>query len=350
MSMVNEIFTKLFSRELACESDDCVQKCESDDCITDEDTGPAPLIDIAIATIFAREILEGCIIISSYRTMIIKTFRDEEKKRLALRAVTMSALWASLVAVIIAAAVCIGLYAASKEFSNYWAEIIEGVSKLVAAYCVLQLSTKIPKWLGIYANKKGDSEDGIQEGLDQRSIKFNVAWNLWREVAECGVFLVPYMLGESARSIPVSAVIGTVVGVASGFGTHWASSNLNDKFWLAFFLCNLTGWLSVGLFMGGCHEFEEVWGMTPYVWKIEGNFWSHKRFPMVMFKPFGYSSKRTVLMFTTFWIWIVLALGAHYYKYQQSEKIRAENERNGDNKDKAEQFDEDMEAEGLEHA
>ena len=306
------------------------------------------------ATIFAREILEGCIIISSYRTMITKTFKNEEKKRLALRAVTMSAFWASLVAVIIAAAVCIGLYAASKSFSNYWAEIIEGVSKLVAAYCVLQLSVKVPKWLGIYANSKEQDEDGIGEGLDQRSIKFNVAWNLWREVAECGVFLIPYMLGDSARSIPVSAVIGTAVGVASGFGTHWASNNLNDKFWLAFFLCNLTGWMSVGLFMGGCHEFEEVWGMTPYVWKIPGDFMSHKRFPMVMFKIFGYSSKRTVLMFCSFWIWIVFALGMHYYKYQQSEKIRAERNGNGDkdkkSKSDSEQFDDNMDAEGLEHA
>jgi high-affinity iron transporter len=235
----------------------------------------------------------------------------------------MSALWASIAAVLLAAAVTVGLYFAGKDFDNYTAEIIEGVSKVIAAICVLQLSAKVPKWLGLYANKK-ENDEGVVEGLDTKSIRFNVAWNLWREVAECGVFLIPYMLGDSARSIPVSAVIGTAIGLAGGFGTYWASVNMTNTTSLAFFLANLTGWLSVGLFVGGCHEFEEVWGMTPYVWKIAGKFWSTKRFPMVMIKPFGYSHKRTILQFVTFWVWLVAAIGYHYYKYKQSEKIKAE--------------------------
>jgi len=305
--------------------------CASDDCVVGGGTGSttegtkSPLVDIAIATIFAREILEGCIIIGQYRTVIYKSpeFSDPIKQKEALRTVTMSALWASLAAVILAASVTIGLYFAGKDFDNYTAEIIEGVSKVVAAICVLQLSAKVPKWLGLYANAK-ENDDGVVEGLDTKSIRFNVAWNLWREVAECGVFLIPYMLGDSARSIPVSAVIGSAVGIAGGVGTYWASVNMTNTTWLAFFLANLTGWLSVGLFVGGCHEFEEVWGMTPYIWKIAGDFWSHKRFPMVMIKPFGYSHKRTVLQFVTFWVWFLAAIGYHYYKYQQSQKIRAE--------------------------
>jgi len=320
MSFIYEAVSNMLGREL-CASDDCI--------VIDNSAGAekvvAPLIDIAIVTIFAREILEGCIIIGQYRTVIKKSpdFQDVDKQNVALRAVTMSALWASLAAVVLAAAVTIGLYFAGKNFNNYTAEIIEGISKLIAAVCVLQLSGKVPKWLGLYANAK-ENADGIVEGLDTKSIKFNVAWNLWREVAECGVFLIPYMLGGSARSIPVSFVIGTVVGLGGGYGTYWASLNMKSTTSLAFFLANLTGWLSVGLFMGGMHEFEEVWGMTPYIWKIDGNFWSHKRFPMVMIKVFGYTHKRTVLQFVTFWIWVIVSFGYHYFKWTQSEKILAE--------------------------
>ena len=283
------------------------------------------IIQLITATIFAREILEGAIIIGQYRTVIFKSehFKDPSEQKAALRLVTMSALWASLVALLIAGSVGFGLYFAGKEFNNYWAEIIEGVSKVVAAICVLQLSGKVPKWLGLYANKK-ENDDGIVEGLDEKSMRFNVAWNIWREVAECGVFLIPYALGDSAKSIPISAVVGSVVGIAGGFGTYWASNNMSSTVGLVFFLVNLTGWLSVGLFMGGCHEFEEVWGMTPYIWKIDGAFWSHKNFPMVMFKPFGYTHKRTVLQFCTFWLWIACAFGYHYYKFKQSAKIFAE--------------------------
>lgn len=232
----------------------------------------------------------------------------------------MAAVWASLCAVVVAGSLTFGLYFAGKGMDMYTAEIVEGVSKLIAAYCVLTLSGKVPKWLGLYADKK-HGKDGIIEGLDTKSIKFNVAWNLWREVAECGVFLIPYMLGNSARSIPVSAVIGTIVGLAGGYGTYWATQNMEDTSSIAITLMNLTGWLSLGLFVGGCHEFEEVWGMTPYVWKIGTDFWSDKKFPMVLIKPFGYSSKRTVLQMCTFWIWLVITFGYHYYKYNQSEKI-----------------------------
>jgi high-affinity iron transporter len=326
MSSIIQAITGYFDRDL----------CASDDCLTvggGEDY-QAPLFDIAIATIFARELLEACIIMGQYRTVIFKSpqFQDEEKQKGALRAITMAATIASIVALVMAATITIALYFAGRQFSNNTAEIVEGVSKLVAAVCVLQLSAKVPKWLGIYANKHED-EYGVIEGLDERSIKFNVAWNLWREVAECGVFLIPYMLGNSARSIPVSAVVGIAIGLLGGFGTYWASRNMSDTKWLAFFLANLTGWLAVGLFTGGCHEFEEVWGMTPYVWKIGGAFWSHKNFPMVMLKPFGYSHKRTVLQFVCFWFWFLLTVGYHYYKYQQSEKIVAERKANKGKKD-----------------
>jgi high-affinity iron transporter len=287
----------------------------------------APLFDIAIATIFAREILEGCIIIGNYRTVILTSpaFADEQKQKSALRTVTMAALLATFVAVVLAASLTVGLYFAGKKMDNATAEIIEGVSKVVAAICVLQLSVKIPRWLGLYANKK-ENEHGEIEELSERSIRFNVAWNLWREAAEVGVFLIPYMLGDSARSIPISAIVGSVIGILGGIGTYYASRKMSDTWWLAFFLANLTGWLSIGLFTGGCHEFEEVWGETPYIWILAGNFWSHNRFPMVMIKPFGYSHKRTVLQFCTFWSWIFLTIGYHYYKFNQSEKIKRERE------------------------
>jgi len=39
---------------------------------------------------------------------------------------------------------------------------------------------------------------------------------------------------------------------------------------------------------------------------------------------FGYSHKRTVLQCVTLWFRIILAFGYHYYKWNQSEKIKAE--------------------------
>ena len=286
----------------------------------------APIFDIAIATIFAREVLEGTIIIGQYRTVIKKSpdFADEEKQKVALRAVTTSALIASGVALLICIAVAVPLAVASKNIKPEVIYIIEGVSKVIAAICILQFSTKIPKWLGYYASKKVNDE-GLVEGLTIRSIKFNVAWNLWREVAEIGIYLVAFFLNDDALvKIPLSALVGILVGGAGGVGIYYASLHMENKFWLTFFLSAVTGMLSVGLFVGGCHEFEEAWGETYKVWTIDAPFWSHKRLPMAILKPFGYSSSRTVLQMCCFWSWIALLLGCHYYKYKTSQKIFAQ--------------------------
>jgi high-affinity iron transporter len=197
--------------------------------------------------------------------------------------------------------------------------------------------------LRYYASKKV-TDEGLVKGLSIRSIKFNVAWNIWREVAEVGVFLIPFFLKrDSLTEIPVSALVGIVIGLAGGVGIYYASLKMKNKFWLTFFLSAVTGMLSVGLFVGGCHEFEEDWGETKKVWKIEGDFWQHKRLPMAIFKPFGYSASRTVLQICCFWSWVALLLGAHYYKYSQAQKIFAERQANKEAKQVEQAVEEDLE-------
>ena len=198
------------------------------------------------------------------------------------------------------------------------------MSKVVAALCILQLSLKIPKWLGFYKNKK---KGKVVEDFDctMKSIRFNVAWNVWREVAECGVFLLPsFLQGENISAIPLSAVVGIAVGLIVGFFIFWANRNLKNKLYLAIFVTLLLVFLSTGLFVGGCHEFEEVWGETRKVWSVNNDFWSHKQLPMAILKPFGYSSSRTVLQITTFWCWLFLSALLHGWKMWQTKKINRE--------------------------
>mmetsp|Transcript_18421 Transcript_18421/g.23547 ORF Transcript_18421/g.23547 Transcript_18421/m.23547 type:complete len:137 (-) Transcript_18421:626-1036(-) len=135
----------------------------------------------------------------------------------------MAALMASIVAIVVCACVAIPLAVLSKELDETTAIIVEGLSKLVDAICVLQLSLKIPKFLGVYASKNG--EDGVTVGLSLKS----VAWNVWREVSECGIFLVPFFLqGEGAKAIPLSGLIGIVVGFALGAIVYFANHKMKN--------------------------------------------------------------------------------------------------------------------------
>ena len=290
------------------------------------------LFNVAIATIFAREFLEGAIIIGNYRTVIHRNdqWNDDTKAR-ALTTVTRSAAGASLFAIVVVLAIAIPLGVLSKDLDERTVEIIEGISKIVAAVCILQLSVKIPVWLGIYwkvsilpwknTEKNTDQEGNLEdleteiEQLSFNELRFNVAWNIWREVAECGVFLIPFFLGTGAEAIPLSALVGIAVSLVLGFGLYVANHKLKSKTVLAWFMSGLTLFLAVGLFVGGCHEFEEVWGETNVVWKIDNENMSHKKFPMVILKPFGYSSKRTVLQITTFWCFLGVGLFYHFLKW-----------------------------------
>lgn len=287
------------------------------------------LLDFAVMTIFARETLEGGIIIGEYRTVIMRTNWENSPitQKIALRAVTVSALLAALVAIVVCAAVAIPLAILSLDFDPKTAKIIEGVSKIVAAICLLQLSLKMPKFFGLYYSKaqvkkikNGEQLDGTMnsQGMSLKSIRFNVAWNIWREVAECGVFLIPFFLtGEGIIAIPLSAVIGTLVGGVICVLIYYANRYFESTKKLTIFTVALFLLLSTGLFVGGCHNFEMVYGYTPTVYTIEGAFWSIDRLPMTIFKPFGYSDTRTVLQMCSFWLWLGFSLIIHYFKYKK---------------------------------
>lgn len=306
--------------------------------MSDED--PDSLFNIAVATIFAREFLEASLIIGNYRTAILRCEEsDEEEKKEKLKNVTIAAAFATLVATLVILAVAIPLGVVSGELDDRVVEIIEGVSKVVAAICILQLSVKIPVWLGVYAKVpllpcrknicmwgNGSFQEKTTEkdvGITLQEIRFNVAWNIWREVAECGVFLIPFFLGNTAKSIPISALAGIAIALVLGGLIYIANFKFKNKGWLAFFMAGIMLFLSVGLFVGGLHEFEEVAGETPDVYVIEDPALSSSKLPMAMLKPFGYSSSRTVLQICSFWLWLAFGLLLHFLKWRNTKIARA---------------------------
>eukprot|EP00747_Dinoflagellata_sp_TGD_P213950 gnl/TRDRNA2_/TRDRNA2_86850_c0_seq1.p1 gnl/TRDRNA2_/TRDRNA2_86850_c0~~gnl/TRDRNA2_/TRDRNA2_86850_c0_seq1.p1 ORF type:complete len:323 (-),score=61.80 gnl/TRDRNA2_/TRDRNA2_86850_c0_seq1:34-1002(-) len=265
------------------------------------------LFSVPIAAIFAREFLEATIIIGQYRSVVKANEEwDDDRKGIALRTIWIAAGTAAGVAMLMIIVLGIALNAASKELDEAVAEIIEGVSKVVASVCIAQLSLKIPKWLGVYqAGQKVVS-------VTSAELWFNVAWNIWREIAEIGAFLIPFFLDDEGLSaIPLSAVIGVVIALVLGGLIYGLNMMFKVKTKLAFAMSLITGWLATGLFAGGCHEFEEVAGETDDLWELPGDGWSHKKFPMVVLKPFGYSQSPTILQFTSFVLFAGMVIASH---------------------------------------
>jgi high-affinity iron transporter len=287
------------------------------------------LFDFAVMTIFARECLEGSIIIGEYRTVILRgnSLAPGVRKEDALSEINVATLGATAFALLVIAGIAIPLAILSSTFNATTAYIIEGISKIVAGISLLQLSLKLPKFLGVYGStkkkKKNENETpGEREVMTLREIRFNVAWNIWREVAECGVFLIPFFLsGDGLKAIPLSAVIGSVIGLLVGLGIYIANQRLRDKRRLAIFAVLLLVFLSAGLFTNGCHKLEMEINSTKTVWSLDGDIWDVNRLPMTVIKPFGYNDSRTVLEIVCFWSWLVLSGLLHYRKYRISPRF-----------------------------
>jgi hypothetical protein len=125
-------------------------------------------------------------------------------------------------------------------------------------------------------------------------------------------------------SIPLSAVIGSAVGLLCGLGIYIVNRRLKKKFRLCIFVVLLLVVLSAGLFTGGCYKVgNEIWDLKK-VWTIEGDFWSVNRLPMTVFKPFGYNDSRTVLEIVCFWSWLALSALLHCRKCRRAPRVSSQ--------------------------
>lgn len=129
--------------------------------------------------------------------------------------------------------------------------------------------------------------------------------------------------GTGAKAIPLSAIVGIAISTVIGVLIYVGNNRMKHKGCLVFFMAALTLFLSVGLFVGGCHEFEEIarTGETRDVWVIENPAVSSDSFPFVLLKPFGWSSSRTVLQITTFWSWLALGCLLHFMKWRRTQWV-----------------------------
>ena len=116
------------------------------------------LLDFAVITIFAREFLEGSIILGEYRTIIQRGGPSVLPRGVTpaqAHAAVWTAAWVAIAAALLLIAVlAILLSVLSRNFNDKTSKIIEGLSKMVAGVCLLQLSLKLPKFLGVYGSCK----------------------------------------------------------------------------------------------------------------------------------------------------------------------------------------------------
>jgi len=288
----------------------------------------AALWSVPIASIFAREFMEATIIIGNFRTLVIRADWDEERKRLAHKNIWISSFVAFFVAFLAILGLGIGLSQAGSQLSSFWVHIIEGISKVVAGLAIGILSLKVPKWLGIYPSKKKKEDIEKREKetftMSAGELRFNIMWNVWREMAETGAFLVPAFLNGNLLSIPISGIVGIVIGTALGLAVYFGNKYLKDKRALATFMAVFLGALACGLLTGGLQYIELETKRTRTAFRLP-NSMGHWKLPFTIAKPFGYYSNPTVLMIVIYWGYAALLTAGHGYELYRKKKIEEAN-------------------------
>jgi high-affinity iron transporter len=292
-----------------------------------ENVQDSELWTLSMTVIFAREFVEAFVIIGNYRRLVQTSSWSAERKQEGIKTIWLASGGALSVAFIMILVTAVVLSQARKEVDGNTIAIIEGVSKVVASFTIATICLKIPKWFqaygaGIVVSKKMTLAKASMDVLTLSELRFNVAWNIWREMAEIGIFLIPSFISTTGTAIPLSALSGIAIAIVFGGGIYLVSLKLTDKRTLSAFMATVIGLLSCGLFAYGLHEFEEVIGETAEAYHMGPGF-SHNELPFVLIKPFGYSDHPSILQLCAFYFFLAVLVIAHVLQYLKYKRIAA---------------------------
>ncbi|KDE05991.1 high-affinity iron transporter [Microbotryum lychnidis-dioicae p1A1 Lamole] len=273
------------------------------------------VFSVPIFFIVFREVIEAAIIISVLLGLVESLVdkpvnegdsldRDEAVKKRLVRRMRIQ-IWAGA-AVGMFIALCIGAAFIAVFFTtlnDLWAkyeEIWEGTFSLVACLIIfimgitmLRIDRSKLKWKRKLANAfdqkfVADSEVDVKDQREARSGK----WSLFllplitvlREGLECVVFVGGVSLGQSARSIPLAAIVGLICGLIVGYLIYAGGSRSSLSAFLVI-STNILFLLGAGLLSKGVGAFERYHfnkgvgadvsesGDGPGSYYVPGNVW-----------------------------------------------------------------------------
>ena len=296
-------------------------------------TADASLWAVPVAAVCARESVEAAIIAFTLLALALKAKTPVVQR--TGKTVLLSIAGAIVLGIVTITAIAAPLYYLNEPIHTHGfqaIELTEGISKLISAILMFRISVEVPKILGMgpFANFKTGA-------ISRCEISTNIVLNVWREVCEIGLFLLPAFLGDQSRvllrEIPLSALAGVAIGTAIGALVYAAIRMLKSTRVVAFVTIVITGWLACGLFHGAVTEFESALGGI----RVNGTLLPNNTFPtediffmpgcadvlakncttwdpnewMSLLVPFGYSPSPSLAELASFWAVVLVLVVTH---------------------------------------
>lgn len=242
-------------------------------------------------------------------TVLIKasiTLSPNYKKHIYITAITTSLITSASIT-----GLGVALAETGNEIPESWIEMIEGVTKLMAAFVVGKVAINYGKHV---FHDIPIVTKSVAGGLATIAVLGPVALNLMRETGEGALSSLSLIIQKQYGAIAFNAIPPALIG-----GMY-----LQDRYSCKGVNCGSTGYkylllaifttLGAGLCSSGLHEIEEIAGETPKVYSLgDSKYLSHKRLPLALLAPFGYRKDPTVLTVIAGSGYFLILMTVHIY-------------------------------------
>ncbi|KAI9190450.1 high-affinity iron permease [Blastocladiella emersonii ATCC 22665] len=289
------------------------------------------VFDVPAYFIFSREVLEMAVIIAVLVTFINRIMASNEKLRKQMvRQVYLGAIAGTLVSIALAVIFIILFQTLRVDIwgTETFEIIFEAVFKLLACALITIMAftmIKVEYWQLKWERKLRVAAQEAMETMNKSKwtmflLSFTV---VLREGLETLVLLGGTSSSASAKSIILPAITGIITGCLIGWLVYKGGSTIALKVFVQVSIVFLL-FIAAGLFMGGCHEIEELTGGEIVVLEIEdvefdpddGNV-----FFQIIGALFGWRSEWTVVTVVTYFLYWVVALPALYFYNRKQTRL-----------------------------
>jgi len=192
--------------------------------------------------------------IGEYHSAVKKSPKWSHDARAACKAINIVALRVVTVGMIIVVFSALIVTRLTMGMDSRMVLVLEGISRLEAAYLMAYLSVKTPRWIGVYHSpEKHRYIQHVGEGIE--SLKFNVRYSIGQYFALVYCLMLPF------TGRPISALLGFSVGFIIEWLIVFARKGDEKRCMrVASPVAMVFGFLASVMFADGCHYIQVVWG------------------------------------------------------------------------------------------
>eukprot|EP00978_Attheya_sp_CCMP212_P020123 scaffold57229_cov55-Attheya_sp.AAC.1 len=217
----------------------------------------------------------------------------QEHQTMGKRAIRIATYKANAFCLVLIIGAACGVALNTQNLDDRMVSILVGLSRLMGSIVIFALSFNFPEWLEVYHIR--DRPEVLDMGVSRsvKALQFNVAYSIFSEYFKVFFFLMLFYCGVSAAAIPVSAIVGIVVGAVVDLMVYWANNKVDQKEVAIVLGMIFIAVVSSGiLFASGCNYINNVWGFDQE------------------------SNSRATVMSVAFFVWFLTGALIHVWLYR----------------------------------